>query len=209
MFRRVLKPVGAAAGVAALVLLGAAPASAHVTVSSDTTEAGEYALMTFAVPHGCADSPTTEVHIELPGEGIGPVTPSVNPNWEVQRVRDADENVTAVTYTAKEPLAADVRDAFDISTLILPDAEGDLLFPVTQICEEGEEAWDEVAADGEDPHDLEHPAPFLTVTHAEGAGDGETAPSGPSTLAWVNTGLAGTALVLAIVALTRRSSSAA
>lgn len=159
------------AGAAVLVVAGALPAAAHVTVSPDTTDAGAYALLTFAVPHGCDGSPTTKVTINLPDEGIGPVTPSVNPNWDVERVREGDDpqgNVLQVVYTAKTPLPDDLRDTFELSTLILPDAEGETIaFPILQTCEEGETNWDQIPEDGQDPHDLDEPAPAFTVTAAE------------------------------------------
>lgn len=199
---RVLKSLGAVVGAVSLIALGALPASAHVTVSSDTTEPGAYALLTFSVPHGCGLSPTTEVEIMLPETGIGPVTPSINPNWEVERNRDASGSVTSVVYTAEEPLAADIRDSFELSALILPDAQGDLIFPVIQRCEQGQEAWDEVAQEGEDPHDLEHPAPFLTLTQP-GTVDKGTTPDGAGPVAWTGLGLGVFAVVLSTATLLR------
>src|SRR5699024_3836579 len=158
------------AGAAVLVLTGALPAAAHVTVSPDTTEAGAYALLTFAVPHGCEGAATTKVAISLPEEGIGPVTPSVNPNWDVERVGEGGDpqgDVIEVVYTAKTPLPDDLRDSFELSALILPDSEGQTLaFPVAQTCEEGETLWGQLPEEGQDPHELEHPAPSFTVTAA-------------------------------------------
>jgi hypothetical protein len=57
-------------------------------------------------------------------------------------------------------------------SLQLPDAAGETLaFPVIQTCEQGETGWTEVAAEGQDPEELEHPAPLVTITDGE-----ETAP---------------------------------
>ncbi len=72
--RKTLRAVGAAALTTGLVVTGAAAASAHVTVTPDTTEAGSYALLTFGVPHGCGDSPTTKVSVQVP-EQVVTVTP--------------------------------------------------------------------------------------------------------------------------------------
>lgn len=199
---RSFRPLAATALGIGVLVASAGPAAAHVTVSSDTTEPGEYALLAFSVPHGCAGSPTTEVEIELPIEGIGPVTPSVNPAWEVNRVRDDNDNVTAVVYTASDPLAADLRDSFEVSTLILPNATGELVFPVVQRCEQGQEIWDEVAATDEDPHDLDHPAPFLTIS-SPGAGEQRDTTGGSTVLAGSGLGLGAIALIISIVALRR------
>jgi hypothetical protein len=101
------------------------------------------------------------------------------------------------------------------------DAGGQTLaFPVTQICEVGETAWVEMAEDGEDPHDLDSPAP--TVTVAEAAADGGDHHSGGTEDATEQTAtgdasplpivlgagglvLGAGALVVALIALRRRA----
>ncbi|GAA1979446.1 hypothetical protein GCM10009718_15300 [Isoptericola halotolerans] len=177
--RKNLRAVGALTLASGLVLAGAGAASAHVSVTPDTTSAGSYALLTFGVPHGCGTSPTTEVAIQIPEE-IATVTPSVQAGWEVEKVmEDLDEpqddghggqrteRVAEVVYTTGSPLPADLRDAFELSVK-LPDEPGELIFPAVQTCTEGESAWVQVAQDGQDPHDLDLPAPSFEVT----AGDG-------------------------------------
>lgn len=65
--------VGAATvGAVVLTLFGATAASAHVSVSSNTAEAGSYAILTFSVPHGCDGSATTKIAIQIP-DGINSV----------------------------------------------------------------------------------------------------------------------------------------
>ncbi len=44
---------------------------------------------------------------------------------------------------------------------------------MVQTCEEGETAWVELADDGEDPHELENPAPTVTIGEAENDGHGD------------------------------------
>jgi uncharacterized protein YcnI len=180
--RKTLRAVGAAALTTGLVVVGAGAAAAHVTVIPDTTDAGAYALLTFGVPHGCGDSPTTKVSIQVP-EQIVTVTPTVNPGWDVEKVMEDlaepvddghggqyTERVAEVVYTARTPLPDGYRDALVLS-LKLPDAAGDtLVFPTVQECAEGESAWVQVPAEGEDGHDLELPAPLFELTSAEGDG---------------------------------------
>ncbi len=174
-----------AAGVAALSLAGALAADAHVTVSADTTAAGSYALLTFSVPHGCDGSATTRIAIKIPDQ-VTAVTPTVNPNWDVQTVTaalnppitDSDgdqltERVDQVVYTARTPLAADLRDALVLSLQVPEVAGQSLSFPVIQTCEVGETDWIEQPVAGQP--EPAHPAPSIQVTAATGGGDHDPA----------------------------------
>jgi uncharacterized protein YcnI len=176
--RRTLTAAAAGGGATALLLAAAVGASAHVGVSPDKTTANSYALLTFGVPHGCDGSPTTKVAITLPAE-LNDAQPTVNPNWTAEKVTEqlaepkklADgtsitKRTSQIVYTAKTPLADDLRDALVLS-LKLPDAAGTTLyFPTLQTCETGQTDWAEVAKDGQDPHSLEAPAPSITITEA-------------------------------------------
>ena len=120
--------------------------------------------MTLSVPHGCDESPTQVVTIDIP-ESIASVTPTVNPSWTVEKVFDeATEQVTQVVYTSTTGgLPSELRDTFALS-LLLPEGEaGDTVeFPVTQTCTEGSVEWvgDEV--------------PFITLTAATGDDHGHS-----------------------------------
>ncbi len=174
-----LAAVTAAAGLITLGL--AAPASAHVSVSASDSGAGAYTVLTFSVPHGCDGSSTTKIAISIP-DGINSVTPTRNPYYTVAKKSQAldpaledahgneiTERISVVTYTAKTPLKDGFRDTMELSVQ-LPDAAGETLtFPVVQTCVKGETAWTEVAAEGEDSHDLDHPAPQVTITEAAAA----------------------------------------
>ncbi|HEY7813073.1 MAG TPA: YcnI family protein [Nakamurella sp.] len=189
------RTVVVAAGVAVLSLTGALAASAHVTVSADTTAAGSDAVLTFSVPHGCDGSATTKIAIKVPDQ-VTSVTPTVNPNWDVQKVTEAlnppitdsdgnqiTQRVDQVVYTAKTPLAADLRDALALS-LQVPDVAGQsLTFPVIQTCEVGETAWIEQQAAGQP--EPAHPAPTIQVTAAmtESAAEGSAAPTSSAQVA--------------------------
>ncbi|HJV97872.1 MAG TPA: YcnI family protein [Arthrobacter sp.] len=179
--RRTLTAAAASAGAAALLLTAAAGASAHVGVTPDKTSANSYALLTFGIPHGCEESGTTKVAITLPAE-LNDAQPTVNPNWTVEKVTEqlaeprklADgtsitKRTSQIVYTAKAPLAHDLRDALVLS-LKLPDAAGTTLyFPTLQTCETGQTDWSEIARDGQDPHSLKAPAPSITITDAASA----------------------------------------
>src|SRR5690606_41354034 len=79
--RRVL----AATAVTAALVLPAAPAFAHVTVSPDTTEAESYASLTFRVPTESDTESTTQLVVDLPTDTpfLG-ATPRVLPGWDVE-----------------------------------------------------------------------------------------------------------------------------
>src|SRR5690349_3664379 len=77
-----------AATVAATVALTAGVAGAHVTIGDEDQVAGAYTVLTVSVPHGCEESPTTRIRIQMP-EVIPTVTPTVNPNWDVEVVTES------------------------------------------------------------------------------------------------------------------------
>ena len=141
--------IGATAGLA-LALGAPLAASAHVHVNPGTASAGGTETLAFSFSHGCDGSPTTTVAIDIP-EGVGNVTPAVQGGWSITR-----ELGTPVEDGLKATVSMDV--------LFTEDAAGTTLaFPVTQTCAEGETAWTQIAEDGEDPHDLDAPAPLVEV----------------------------------------------
>ncbi len=175
------------AATAAIALSLVSPASAHVGATVSDASAGAFTVATFSVPHGCEDSPTTSIEIQVP-ESVLSVTPTRNPYYEVEAtieqlddpVTDAHgnevtERTSSIVYTAETPLPDGQRDTFELSFQV-PDAEGELLsFPTIQTCEEGETAWTQVPADGQDADELETPAPSFTILPASGDGHGSEA----------------------------------
>ncbi|MGO1561134.1 Conserved membrane protein in copper uptake, YcnI [Actinomycetales bacterium JB111] len=175
-----------ALGAAALVVVGAVSAGAHVTISSDTDEAGAYALLTVSVPHGCDGSATTSVAIQIPEE-ITSVTPTRNALYEVEAVseeldtpitdshgNEVTERVAEIVYTTDSPLPDAERDAFELSLRLPEEAAGTTLyFPVVQTCEEGEAPWVEIPAEGQDGESLDHPAPSISIVEAGAVAEAE------------------------------------
>ncbi|UWX97468.1 YcnI family protein [Arthrobacter zhaoxinii] len=169
----------AAGGTAALMALGLGPAAAHVHVTPDTTAAGESALLTFDLSHGCEGSPTTSLTFTLPDELVD-ATPTAHAGWDIKKVTEelaeprtlpngsqVSSRTHQIVYTAKEPLADGVRDTITLG-VDLPDAEDTTLaFPVLQSCEKGESDWSQIPAAGQTDHDLDSPAPAVTITEAD------------------------------------------
>ena len=147
-------------------------ASAHVTVSPDEIAAGEHGVLSFAFSHGCESSPTTSLRITMP-EGLASVAPTMDSDWSIAVERGDDGLVSAVTYTAVSPVPIDLRGAVSMSIGLDEDTPETLAFPVVQTCVEGSTEWTQLAKDGEDPHELDNPAPVVTVSPATGEEHGD------------------------------------
>jgi uncharacterized protein YcnI len=175
--------VGAVAAAFAVVL-AAGSAAAHISPDKSEVPAGGFTSLTFTVPHGCEESPTTTLAFQVP-EGILNAAPQVHPGWDIEVEQEAlaepvegshGEEITerpgVITFTAQEgnALSPHFRDTFTIG-FQAPDAAGETLFwPIIQTCEEGETAWiEEWDGEGEEP---EHPAPSVAVVAASGDGHG-------------------------------------
>ncbi|QAY72532.1 DUF1775 domain-containing protein [Agromyces protaetiae] len=174
----------AALGGGLLLALGAPlAASAHVTGTPSSTAEGSYTVITFSVGHGCEGSPTTRLTFTMP-EGVDRVTPTVNPNWTIEKVvedlpepkKDSHganlvDRDAKVVYTAVTPLADGFRDTIELQVRLPEDAAGETLaFPVLQECEVGSTDWANLPTD--DGSEPESPAPVVVVTAAEEGGDG-------------------------------------
>ncbi len=201
--------LGVTAASAALMVAGAGAASAHVSVTTDNAAAGSSAVLAFSMAHGCDGSPTTKVAIKMP-MGVNSVAPTVNPGWTVTKINEKlatpvkdhhgntlTSRVDQVVYTAKSPLADGYRDVLTVSVPLPEDSAGTVLaFPVVQTCEKGETAWVDLPADGQDPEELEAPAPSITVTAAQ-ATDHHGADAGPADDAEANDATGAAAVVAA------------
>lgn len=222
--------VAGSAIAAGLVLAAPAAAQAHVTATPDAdAAAGAYGVLTFAFSHGCDGSPTTALEIEIP-DGLASVTPTIEPGWDVALERDGENGpVSRIVYTAAEPVADGYRATVDLGVQYAQDAAGrTLAFPVNQVCEVGNTSWSEIPEEGQDPHDLDAPAPTVAVGeateeggHDHGSGDtaheeGESADAAatsassesavlPVVLATSGLVLGAAALVVALLALRRRA----
>ena len=208
----------AAGVVAGLALAVGAPlaASAHVHVTPGDAPAGASTRIDFSFSHGCDGSPTTALVVDVPTE-VDAVNPVVDGAWTITRELGPDGIPTRVTFTAVQPVEDGLSASAGLVVAFPQSTAGETVaFPVLQQCAQGETAWTELAAEGQDPHELEAPAPLVTVgavadeaqdEHASASGDAatETPASAPDPVArW----LAGGALVAALgaiaVALRRR-----
>jgi uncharacterized protein YcnI len=140
--------------MAALALLLATPAAAHVTIDPPEAPAGAFQRIALRVPHGCAGQPTTAIEVALP-EGIAVARPMPKTGWEISiETRPLARPLPSAHGLVREAPAAiawrggSLADAhYDEFVLMIrtPDAPGTTLnFPVVQRCAVGEHRWVEV-----------------------------------------------------------------
>ena len=200
---------------AALLLLPARAASAHVTIDNDEVEAGGFAILHFQVPNETASANTVKVEIAMPQDVVIPfVLARETPGWEVTvttspldtPVQGEDgeitEAVTSVTFEGGE-IPPGQFEIFDIELGPLPDEPGTaLMFPAVQTYDDGEVVrWVEPVVEGEE--EPAHPAPLLNLTAAAGAeNDGSTSDDSDSnTLAIIGIVVGAVGVILGSVAL--------
>lgn len=170
---RIIRRGALVAALAAGIVLAAPTASqAHVGVSPDAVEPGGSAVLTFSFTHGCEESPTTALRITMP-DGLASVSPTFDSNWNIAVERADNGLVSAITYTAVSPIPSGLQGAVSMAVQVGEDASESLAFPVQQQCESGINDWVELAEAGTDPHDLDSPAPIVSIA----AGDASSAAS--------------------------------
>jgi uncharacterized protein YcnI len=181
-----LAAVATAAAAISVVLAG--PASAHVTIPEPGTKGG-FSIVTLSVPNERDDAGTVTIEVQLPQDHpLGSVRPQPKPGWTVTTTTrtldepielfgsEVSEVIDTVTWTGGR-IEPGQFDTFSLSVGPLPDDVDALEFPAIQTYDNGEEvAWIESTPEaGEEP---EHPAPTLRLVDA--AGDETAAPETPA-----------------------------
>lgn len=169
-----------AAGAALLLALAApAAASAHVSVSPNTTPAGSWALVNIKVPNESATAVTNKIELALPTD-----TPILNVSyvpvagWTTELVRETlptpvevggntvTDAITTVIWTATpgHEISAGQLQVFPLSLGPIPDT-GTIVMVADQTYSDGNVvSWSETS------EGANHPAPVLFVNDAP-AGD--------------------------------------
>ncbi|MET0821677.1 MAG: YcnI family protein [Aeromicrobium sp.] len=170
----------AALSTVALVAI-AAPASAHVGVSSPDAAKEGFGKAVFRVPNESDTAATTKIVVTLPTDTpFAFLTAQSKPGWKATITKaklpkpttvgdyDLTEAVSTVTWTAEDGgIPVGQFDEFAISGGPFPDAAS-ISFDAQQTYSDGEVVdWNQKQAKGED--EPEHPAPVLTL--AEPTGD--------------------------------------
>ena len=164
-------PVLAALGL----LLLSAPAFAHATLEVSQVPAGSTYKAVMRIGHGCDGEATHTLTIDLP-EGFVGAKPMPKAGWTVEiesgpyersyelHGRTVSEGVRRVRWTGGA-LEDAHYDEFVVRGTVADQPAGTVLaFPTVQTCANGTREWTELPAPGQDPRDLDDPAPTLTVT---------------------------------------------
>ena len=157
-------------------------AAAHVTLETQKAFADSSYKAVLRVPHGCDGKPTTAIRVRMP-EGLIAVKPMPKPGWQLAVVKGKYQH----PYDYEGTKLTEGVEEIDWSGGKLPDAFYDefvfvghltdlapgtvLSFPTVQECEGAVERWIEIPAKGQDPDELETPAPQLTVVEGKGSDD--------------------------------------
>lgn len=159
---------------AALFVLAAGSASAHVTLEAGEAPAGSTYKAILRVPHGCEGAATVKVTVRIP-EGVIAVKPMPHAGWSVETVKGKyakaydyygtplHEGVTEITWSGGKLLDEHYDEFVFRGTLAADLPAGMMYFPVVQECETGVERWIEIPEAGKSADDDESPAPCLNV----------------------------------------------
>lgn len=167
---------------AALSLVTALPAAAHVTVQPGQANQGGYAKLAFRVPNESATAGTIKLAVTFPKDTpLASVRTKPMTGWTAEIVketlatpikqgdREITDIVSTVTWTAQPGVRIGPSEftEFEISVGPLPDAD-QLLLPAVQTYDDGKVvSWDAPPpTEGADEPD--HPAPVLTLLAASG-----------------------------------------
>lgn len=163
---------------AALFVLAAGSASAHVTLEAGEAPAGSTYKAILRVPHGCEGAATVKVTVRIP-EGVIAVKPMPHAGWSVETVKGKyakaydyygtalDQGVTEISWSGSLP--DEYYDEFVLRGMLANEltAHSTLYFLVVQECENGVERWIEIPEPGKTADDYEAPAPALKLLPKE------------------------------------------
>ncbi len=177
--------VGAAS--AAGVLLFAAPAFAHITVSPASVPVGSTTELTFHVPNEEAKASTVKVDVQIPTtHPIAQLLAKPVPGWtatvrtiKLPKPVTTDDGtfttaVSEVIWSGGSIEPGQFQD-FSISCDSLPDGPGQLVFKAIQTYSDGDIVrWIDLSQPGQP--EPAHPAPTVTLTAVTNGSTGSTGP---------------------------------
>ena len=170
-----------AIAIAGLCLIAPQMPSAHVTLETKQAEPNSSYKAVLRVGHGCEGKPTTAIRVQVP-EGVIAAKPMPKTGWQLEVVKgkyeqpydyfdtELTEGVRQIAWSGGE-LPDDFYDEFVFVGRLTDFAPGTVLrFPTVQECAGGVHRWIEIPAPGQDPDELDEPAPQLEII--EGADGG-------------------------------------
>jgi uncharacterized protein len=191
---RIRKIIGATAVAGGLVVMMAAPAFAHVTVSPDSAAKGGFATLTFQVPNEMDNANTMKIDLKLPDDHpFASVSVQPKAGWTYQTTpknlptpitnddgQQVTQYVSEIAWTGGQIKPGEF-DTFVISVGTLPDDVDSLTFPVIQSYDNGQDvSWIDPTVEAQPEPD--HPAPVVHLTAAANdTGTTSDASGSPST----------------------------
>src|SRR5215470_2243226 len=196
----------------------AAPALAHVSVSSPDATQGGSGTITFRVPDESESAATTKVTVQIPvDQGIAAVSVLPVPGWthketttklatpvttdDGDQVTEAVSTVEWTAGTAAAGIEPGEYGEFSVTAAPLPKAES-ITFKVLQTYRDGKQvAWIEESVNGAE---AAHPAPVLALPAAAPGGPAPAAApggGGSATVPASSDGTATAALVVGVLGL--------
>jgi len=158
--------------LALVVCLFFSVALARPSFENKTAYAGQAFKADLMVTHGCGDSPTISLIVDIPEEVVN-VTPRVKPGWTIQTVESELAEPRTVFGMQMTKYVSQIiwsggglsSDHFDVfSFLIIPPSGAmTLYFPATQRCVEGVDAYIGIPDPAAPDKHLPDSAPSLTV----------------------------------------------
>ena len=159
----------------AVAMLFASPACAHISLENRQAAIGASYKAVFAVPHGCAGSPTVKIRVQIP-EGVIAVKPMPKAGWNVEAISgkyatEYDYHGSKLSEGVKEVVWSGGKlpdhhyEEFVVSTFLTPGLKPNstLYFPLVQECEQGVSRWIDIPKDGEGGHGSKTPAPGVKL----------------------------------------------
>ena len=156
------------------IVLAPSAVLAHVTLEQQQAPVGTPYKIVLRVPHGCGDSATIRLSVQIP-EGVIAIKPMMKPGWQIATTRGTysksysffhgakfTEGVKEITWSGGK-LPDAFYDEFVLSAFIAGElSPGEMLyFLVVQQCEQGEHRWVEIPAAGKPANE---PAPSIMLT---------------------------------------------
>lgn len=174
-----MKKTAFSAAASVALLMSATSAFAHASFSVGEAPADSYYTGELRIPHGCDGKPTNTVSVKIP-EGFINAKPKVKPGWKVEIIKGdyqktyelhgkpVSAGALEIRWTGGEILD-DMFDGFEITGKIAGIEAGQSLpFVTTQTCgTDGSVTWGDIPKDGQSAHDLEHPAPAISIVAAK------------------------------------------
>lgn len=158
-----------------IACLSSTAALAHATLETSESAQGAAYKAVLRVGHGCEGESTLKVRVQIP-EGVISVKPMPKPGWTLETVKGPyaeaydyfgtklTEGVKEIVWTGELPDEFYDEFVFRGTIAATMPVGSTVYFPAVQECATKSERWIELPAEGQDPHDLESPAPGVKIT---------------------------------------------